>query len=93
MENFNRLEFKDHVNFPAGFATIAKLESDNGYGVSVVTGESAYTDEEHPYELAVLKGGRLCYSTPVTDDVLGHLTAEDVDRLMGEVEALPQAED
>lgn len=68
----------------------------NGYGVSVICGPGSYGGPQGLYELAVLKGAAdrsdLCYDTPVTDDVEGYLSPEDVSRLMGEVAALPNAE-
>ena len=64
----------------------------NGYGVSVITGPMFYTDPKHPYELAVLKGNgetsTLCYDTPITDDVIGHLTGEKVSKIMKQVQEL-----
>ena len=47
------------------------------------------------YELAVLKGtpgkDALCYTTPITDDVVGHITPDEVTELLGKIEALPKA--
>ena len=44
------------------------------------------------YELAVLKGleedWEICYDTPITDDVMGHLTPEDIDTVLNQVESL-----
>lgn len=69
----------------------------NGYGASVISGEYFYTDIEHPYEMAVLKfdqygNGQITYATPITDDVLGHLTEEDVQDTLKQIMALPQQE-
>lgn len=65
----------------------------NGYGVSVARNGMSYGHERGLYELAVIVGTphrfSMCYHTPITDDVIGHLTAEDVFRSMAEVEALP----
>ena len=70
----------------------AKVEFDNGYGVSVVRGFGTYGAEDGLYELAVTKNGRLCYDTPITDDVLGYLSPEDVERYMRMVRKLTCAE-
>lgn len=57
----------------------------NGYGASVVCGDYTYGGPAGLYELAVLsdRGERaddfhLNYDTPITNDVLGHLTIEDI---------------
>ena len=60
---------------------------DNGYGASVITG--GYGDESAPYELAVLHRGRIVYDTPITDDVIGWLTAAEVEELLDRIAALP----
>lgn len=44
----------------------------NGYGASVVQASWAYGG----HELAVLHNDSICYDTPITDDVIGHLTPE-----------------
>lgn len=65
-----------------------KFEFDNGYGASVITGSIAYCNEVQPYELAVLKHGELCYDTPITDDVIGYLTSNEVYDLLDKIEQL-----
>ena len=67
---------------------------DNHYGVSVIKGPYTYGGREGLYELAVLimtpdmKYSELCYNTPITNDVMGHLTPEDVTRIMKQVSEL-----
>lgn len=63
----------------------------NGYEASIITGQYTHTDVEHPYELAVLKDGEVCYDTPITDDVIGYLTADEVGEILEKIEALPHA--
>ena len=87
---FSELEFKQHPS-GIGWDKQARVDFKNGYGVSVVTGSSAYTSDSAPYELAVLKGGNLCYDTPITDDVIGYLTDSDVEKHLKEIENLPAA--
>ena len=67
----------------------------NGYGASVVKGEHTYGGDEGLWELAVLKFKTdgdfvLDYSTPITEDVEGHLTDDAVEELLDRIEALPR---
>ena len=61
---------------------------DNGYGASVITGGIAYCNEAQPYGLAVLRHDELCYDTPITDDVIGYLTNDEVFNLLDRIEQL-----
>ena len=66
----------------------------NNYGASVVKGEHTYGGDEGLWELAVVtfqSDGKfnLCYGTPITSDVEGHLTDDAVEELLAKVEALP----
>lgn len=66
----------------------------NGYGASIIQGPYSYGGPEGRYELAVLHGddrlgyGSLCYATPVTSDVLGWLTPEDVTEKLHQINKL-----
>lgn len=52
---------------------------DNGYGASIVQHSTSYGGKMGLYEIAVLdSGGDLCYSTPITDDVIGFATEDKV---------------
>ncbi len=68
----------------------------NGYGASVVQGAHTYGGSDGLWELAVITFNgddcidfSLTYETPITDDVVGRLTEDDVDRLLAQIEALP----
>lgn len=71
---------------------------DNYYGVSVIRGQYTYGGKKGLYELAVIhmgpndKESTIVYNTPVTDDVVGYLTPEDVTKIMKEVSELPTRE-
>ena len=68
-------------------------EFPNGYGASVVRNPYSYGNESGLMELAVLgPDGSLCYTTPITDDVLGYLTPEDVGSTLDAIAALPPKE-
>ena len=77
MKTFDDLKFNPFYD-----GVQAKVFFNNGFGASVIKHGSSYGSNEGLYELAVLSGDAenwgLCYTTPITDDVLGHLTEEDV---------------
>ena len=60
----------------------------NGYGVSIISSEFSYG-----LELAVLRGNaencNICYDTPITDNVCGHLDSETLADIIKDVKALP----
>lgn len=64
-----------------------RIHFPNGYGASVI--DTGYGSRDGLFELAVLADGKLCYTTPITSDVLGWLTADDVDATLAAIEALP----
>lgn len=64
----------------------------NGRGASVICNDYSYGGDQGLFEVAVLNAaGQLDYTTPITDDVLGWLTAEDVGVLLQAIAALPAA--
>ena len=88
---FSDLNFQPHSNYPdSGIA--ARHFFPNGYGISVVRFPGSYGANEGLYELAVLQGledeWEICYDTPITDDVMGYLTIEDVETVLNQVEKL-----
>lgn len=80
-----KLEFKPRQ---AGGGIQARHDFPNGYGVSVVQGPYTYGNEDGLYELAVMFNGRICYTTPITQDVIGYLTLEQAEQIADEVAAL-----
>lgn len=77
-----------------GVQKLFKFE--NGYGASVVSHEFSYGGDEGLWELAVVlvyeNEGRLLwklvYYTPITEDVLGWLTWEEVEETLKQIEEL-----
>ncbi len=62
---------------------------ENGYGASVVQHDYSYGNENGKWEIAVLDNqGEICYDTPITEDVLGHLTFGDVEDTLGRISRL-----
>lgn len=60
----------------------------NGYGASVVKHAGSYGGKQGLWEVAVVHDGELCYSTPITDDVIGHLNDPQVDDILGKISRL-----
>jgi hypothetical protein len=89
---FNDLVFEKHCNFPEGQQALVFFG--NGYGASVVRFDGSYGYKEGKWELAVLAGNRkaykVCYSTPITDDVIGYLDPDQVSVYLREIESLPK---
>jgi len=76
MKTFKDLEFNQH---PIGMGVQARMEFDNGFGVSVVNGPHTYGGDKGLYELAVFKDGEIHYDNPIANgDVVGYLREEDV---------------
>ena len=61
---------------------------ENGFGASVIRKRGSYGFEQGLWELAVLWEGHLCYSTPITDDVIGHLSNEEVNDILDQIKEL-----
>lgn len=65
---------------------------DNNYGASIVRHYFSYGHEKGLFELAVMDFktgyGRICYDTPITDDVIGFLTVEQCNDLLEKIEKL-----
>lgn len=86
MKTFKDLEFRPHRDVD-GLHSVMMF--DNGYGVSVIKTPFSYGGKMGLYELAVLDSGEdITYNTPVTNDVLGHLSEEEVTKYMIEVQKL-----
>ena len=101
MKSFNDIVFKPH---PVGVGVAGRLFFDNGYGISVIqfkmpdfngkkgSGYGSYTSNDNEYEVAVLIGDEndwdLCYTTEITDDVIGHQTEGEVNWIMVKIQEL-----
>jgi hypothetical protein len=65
------------------------VEFDNGYGASIVSGPNSYGGEKGLFEVAVLdSNGELCYTTPVTNDVIGWLDFAGVAEVLEKIKNL-----
>ena len=79
MKTFNDLEFNSHPNLGHIGGVQARMDFDNGFGVSVVQSPYTYGGDKGLYELAVFKDGQIHYGNAVANgDVVGYLREEDV---------------
>ena len=89
MKTFQDLEFIKINDAPFMVGKKSRMHFDNGFGVSVVSHTYSYGGKNGLFEIAVLdKDGNLTYDTPVTNDVIGYLTEEDVTDVMKQVQEL-----
>lgn len=86
MKTFEDLEFKPSLFSHGGIR--ARLDFDNGYGVSVIQNKYSYGGELGLYEVAVLLDGEITYDTPITNDVIGYQDPADVSTVMHLVQQL-----
>ena len=79
------LQETNHVH--DGIQQVYKFE--NGWGASVIKHSFSYGGSDGLYELAVLDTtGDLCYTTDITDDVLGYLEWKDVVHTLERIQKL-----
>ena len=87
---FSELEFKE---LPDLAGVYCRIQFDNGFGASIVKHEYSYGGKNGLYEIAVLdSGGEITYTTPITNDVVGYLSEEDVERHVNEIKNLEVSE-
>jgi len=83
---FEELNFQPH---PAGMGQQCIVQFSNGYGASIVQGPHTYGGSKGLYELAVFgKDGGITYDTPITDDVLGYLSEQEVEKTLLDIKNL-----
>ena len=79
--NLSNREFTKYID-ENPFNMQWKFKFNNGYGASVIKHWGSYGFENDLFELAVISWddntSSLCYDTEITDDVIGHLTNQDV---------------
>ena len=85
MKTFNDLDFQP-MQFDIGIQ--ARIFFDNGYGASVIKSPHSYGGNQDLYELAIIKDNAIRYDTPITDDVIGYLTEDDVTKYLGQIQNL-----
>ncbi len=90
---------REHLAGQGGTQKLYRFK--NNYGASVVIFPGSYGYARGLLELAVIHFNNadnldsfdIIYDTPITDDVIGHLSEEEVGKLLDKIEALPFRED
>ena len=83
---FEELNFQPH---PAGMGQQCIVQYSNGYGASIVQGPNTYGGKDGLYEIAVFgKDGHITYDTPITNDVLGYLSEQEVEKTLSDIKKL-----
>jgi len=71
-----------------------KLPFANGYVASVVRHDFSYGGKQGLFEVAVMdKDFNILYSTPITDDVVGHLNPDKLVKVLQDIKDLPNIEE
>lgn len=81
------------IDRKSGSLTQHIYEFPNGYGANVIQNEYSKGGEAGLYKLGVLKDGVLCCSTPIKNDVIGYLSADEVAEYLQRIEELPKGEE
>jgi hypothetical protein len=85
-KTFEDINFEKHEELGG---VVGRIIFENGFGASVVSHIMSYGGKLGLYELAVLdKEGELTYDTPITNDVVGHLTPEEVTNYLIKIQEL-----
>lgn len=85
---FEHIPFKINTDDPLS-GVEGRLSFENGYGVSVVRKKGSYGYDEGLFELAVLdENGWITSCTPITSDVVGWLSEENVTNIMKQIQDL-----
>jgi hypothetical protein len=83
---FEKLNFTPH---PMGMGKQCLVQFPNGYGASIVQSEYTYGGKDGLYELAVFgQDGEITYDTPITNDVLGYLSEQEVEKILTNIKNL-----
>jgi hypothetical protein len=85
IKSFDKVKFKERGT---GMGKQARIIFDNGYGASIVQSDTSYGGREGLYEIAIILDGKIVYDTPLTSDVLGYLSEDEVSHYLQEISKL-----
>ena len=90
---FSDLKFKPLQDNESSIGVQATIFFDNGHGASIIKTPYGYGGKEGFYGLAVIKanenGWDLNFNTPITNNVLGYLTENDLLNYLEKIKKLP----
>ena len=89
--NYNVVTFQELIfqSHPIGMGKQFIVQYPNGYGASIVQGPHTYGGPNGLYELAVFgKNGEITYDTPITNDVLGYLSEQELEKILLDIKNL-----
>ena len=90
-EGFEKFLIRDEIDDILGGAHYV-FKFDNGYGASVIKHGHSYGNEDDLWELAVIKfygdNWGLCYTTEISNDLIGWQTDEDIRVLLERIQSL-----
>lgn len=100
MKTILDLGFKLRENFSNSETSRYELLFDNGYGLSAIQGLNTYSGER-TYEIAVIRKyidpdsdvyWDLCYNTPITNNVLGFQTLDQIKEIIEQIKSYKEDE-
>lgn len=78
---------KSENNFPILREARAYVEFDNGFYISILNSKHSQGAIDE-YEIAILDENGICYDTPLTNDVVGHLDKKGVEKWLKDISEL-----
>ena len=87
---FSELKFEQ---WPDMGGIYCRIQFENGYGASIVKHPYSYGGKDGLYEIAVIDSeGQITYDTPITNDVIGYLSEDDVEKYVNDIKDLKSNE-
>ena len=82
--------YREHLEWirPHAGGVCIRFKFPNGYGADVARHSFSYGSEQGLWETAVMKDDDITYATPITSDVLGFQTEEDVLKTLEAIKSL-----
>lgn len=87
---FEDLKFKKHWGHPS-YDKYVRVNLENGNGISIINGESAYCDK-NTYEIAPLLDDKLIFIPSWGDQVAGNVTKEEINDFLYAMENMDKAQ-